>query len=79
MVDVHRTRSTRTFPIGLRCTRLDNQYDLFIFEVLKAWTNPAQKDPKSTARMLACSSCVPSCVHGSVTDNVASRVRRTYA
>jgi hypothetical protein len=47
MVDVHRTRSTRTFPIGPSCTRLVNQYDLFVLEVLKAWTNPAQKDPNA--------------------------------
>lgn len=35
MVDVHRTRSTKTFPIGLSCIRLVNQYDLFVLEVLK--------------------------------------------
>jgi flavin reductase (DIM6/NTAB) family NADH-FMN oxidoreductase RutF len=28
-------------------TRLVNQYNLFVLEVLKAWTDPAQKDPKT--------------------------------
>jgi flavin reductase (DIM6/NTAB) family NADH-FMN oxidoreductase RutF len=28
-------------------TRLVNKYNLFVLEVLKAWTDPAQKDPKT--------------------------------
>jgi flavin reductase (DIM6/NTAB) family NADH-FMN oxidoreductase RutF len=28
-------------------TRLVNRYNLFVLEVLKAWTNPAQKNPKT--------------------------------
>jgi flavin reductase (DIM6/NTAB) family NADH-FMN oxidoreductase RutF len=28
-------------------TRLVNQYSLFVLEVLKAWTDPAQKNPKT--------------------------------
>jgi flavin reductase (DIM6/NTAB) family NADH-FMN oxidoreductase RutF len=28
-------------------TRLVNKYNLFILEVLKAWTDPAQKNPKT--------------------------------
>jgi flavin reductase (DIM6/NTAB) family NADH-FMN oxidoreductase RutF len=28
-------------------TRLVNQYNLFVLEVLKAWTDPAQKHPKT--------------------------------
>ena len=28
-------------------TRLVNQYNLFVLEVLKAWIDPAQKDPKT--------------------------------
>jgi len=36
---------------NLECTvtnrRLVNQYNLFILEVLKAWTDPAQKNPKT--------------------------------
>jgi flavin reductase (DIM6/NTAB) family NADH-FMN oxidoreductase RutF len=28
-------------------TRLVNRYNLFVLEVLKAWTNPAQKHPKT--------------------------------
>jgi flavin reductase (DIM6/NTAB) family NADH-FMN oxidoreductase RutF len=28
-------------------TRLVNRYSLFILEVLKAWTDPAQKNPKT--------------------------------
>ena len=28
-------------------TRFVNKYNLFIFEVLKAWTDPAQKNPKT--------------------------------
>ena len=28
-------------------TRLVNRYDLFVLEVLKAWTDPAQRDPKT--------------------------------
>jgi Flavin reductase like domain len=28
-------------------TRLVNRYNLFVLEVLKAWTDPAQKDPKT--------------------------------
>jgi flavin reductase (DIM6/NTAB) family NADH-FMN oxidoreductase RutF len=28
-------------------TRLVNRYSLFVLEVLKAWTNPAQKNPKT--------------------------------
>ena len=31
-MDLHLTRSTRTFPIGLSCTRLVNQYDLFVLD-----------------------------------------------
>jgi flavin reductase (DIM6/NTAB) family NADH-FMN oxidoreductase RutF len=28
-------------------TRLVNRYDLFVLEVVKAWTDPAQKDPRT--------------------------------
>ena len=28
-------------------TRLVNRYNLFVLEVLKAWSDPAQKDPKT--------------------------------
>jgi len=28
-------------------TRLVNKYNLFVLEVLKAWIDPAQKDPKT--------------------------------
>ncbi len=28
-------------------TRLVNKYNLFVLEVLKAWTDPGQKDPKT--------------------------------
>jgi flavin reductase (DIM6/NTAB) family NADH-FMN oxidoreductase RutF len=28
-------------------TRFVNKYNLFVLEVLKAWTDPAQKDPKT--------------------------------
>ena len=28
-------------------TRLVNKYNLFVLEVLKAWTDPAQKDPRT--------------------------------
>ena len=28
-------------------TRLINRYNLFIVEVVKAWTDPAQKQPKT--------------------------------
>lgn len=28
-------------------TRLVNRYSLFVLEVLKAWTSPAQKNPKT--------------------------------
>lgn len=28
-------------------TRLVNAYSLFVLEVVKAWTDPAQKDPRT--------------------------------
>jgi flavin reductase (DIM6/NTAB) family NADH-FMN oxidoreductase RutF len=28
-------------------TRLVNRYNLFVLEVVKAWTDPAQKNPKT--------------------------------
>jgi hypothetical protein len=31
-------------------TRLVNEFNLFILEVLKAWTDPAQKHPKTMVR-----------------------------
>jgi flavin reductase (DIM6/NTAB) family NADH-FMN oxidoreductase RutF len=37
--------------VNLECkvvnTRLVNKYGLFVLEVVKAWTDPAQKNPKT--------------------------------
>jgi hypothetical protein len=41
---VHTARPGRLRAVD---TRLVSKYDIFIFEVLKAWTDPAQKNPKT--------------------------------
>jgi hypothetical protein len=38
----------RRLPDERKGTRFVNKYSIFVLEVLKAWTDPAQKDPKTT-------------------------------